>query len=257
MFAQISLAGMVQYSPTNPDTNLPTLFDLLELPSPPLDAAAIGLEAQQLRAAWTIDKGDLIAFLCLKTNGMTLAYPDMDFMRNAIGTWSRIHIHEWQRIFDTLFYKYNALWNKDGAITESGWDHIHDDADGWQPDRTKAANTTTNFVHGYDNPTSAGGSSSQEDNAGDDPDPDPVPYDDGRNWTHSDKLEGRADTVDRSSFDTNNTRQSSYNHGTTEKGNIGVTKSTELIEDERKSAMFSFDEYFAHEFMKMFCLQIW
>ena len=217
MSALLTLSGMYSYRDD--------IFDNMVLPTPPLDAAAIGLQADQLRAAWTIDKGDLIEFICLRTMGMSLCYPDAEFLINAIGVWSRAHIHEWQLLFDSLFFKFNPLWNKDGKITETGLDENE------STNSASSNGTNTDFTHGYD-----GGS---------------VHQDDGLAWSHASKNRGQT---------TGEAQAAGYvqfSHETLEQGNIGVTKSTELIDDFRKTAMFSIDEYLADEFMKQFCLMLW
>ena len=225
----ITLAGVLNY--------YPTLFDNMQLPVPPTDAAAIGLQADQLRAAWTISKEDFSEFMALHSMGMCLAYPDADFMKYAIGVWSKAHIHEWQRMFDTLFFRYNPLWNKDGKITETGTD-THTGHDVENIDGTAAGNSTnTGYTHGYDGGTTH--------------------TDDGLSWSHADKTVSSnqlANGTDRD-YTTNNT--DTLNHVTVEQGNIGVTKTTELIKEERELALFSIEEYIADEFKKQFCLMIW
>ena len=217
MSALLTLSAMYSYKSD--------LFDNLVLPTPPIDPSAIGLEVGQLRTAWTINKEDLIDFICLRTMGMSLCYPDGDFMKNAIGVWSRAHIHEWQRLFDTLFYKYNPLWNKDGKITESGQDDTSSD------NSATSNGTNTDYTHGYDGGT--------------------VHTDDGLAWSHASKNKGNT------TGEAHSIGSVEYSHTTVEQGNIGVTKTSELISEERKIALFSIDEYLADEFMKQFCLMLW
>lgn len=223
MEARLTISGLNQYRPD--------IFDDLELPTPPVNAASIGLQADQLRAAWTIDKTDFINFLCLETMGMSVAYPDSDFMKLAIGTWSRSHIHEWQRMFDTLFFKYNPLWNKDGKVTESGTDtHAQTETDTGTGSGT-GSSTTTGNTHGY-NAT------------------DPV-------WTPSDQTQSSSESETETSSTHTDNGTNTFSHTRTEQGNIGVTMSQELIEREREMAKFSIEEYIANEFKKTFCLMIW
>ena len=228
---------MVQYSPVNEQTGIPTLFDELVLPEPPINPGAIGLEVGQLRAAWTIDKPDLIDFLCLKTIGMCLAYPDAEFMRKAIGTWSRSHIHEWQRLFDTLFYKYNPLWNKDGKTAENGLDTNNQSVQEYSAGTGSYNSKGTGYTHGYDGGT--------------------VHTDDGLTWSHAEKAVDQNSST--SSGNRTNTTTGTLNRAITrsETGNIGVTMSQELIAKEREIAMFSIDEYIADAFKKQFCLMLW
>ena len=223
MQARLTIAGLNEYRSD--------LFDNLVLPVPPVNAAAIGLQADQLRAAWTIDKDDFISFLCLETMGMSVAYPDADFMKLAIGTWSRSHIHEWQRMFDTLFFKYNPLWNKDGKVTESGTDtHAQTETDTGTGSGT-GSSTTTGNTHGY-NAT------------------DPV-------WTPSDQTQSSSESETETSSTHTDNGTNTFSHTRLEQGNIGVTMNQELIEREREMAKFSIEEYIANEFKKTFCLMIW
>lgn len=233
MNAKLTVAGMAAWrSATNE-----SIFDLMVLPTPPIDSGAIGLQAGQLRAAWIINKDDLIDFIALHTMGLSLAVPDFDWLRNAIGTWSKAHIHEWQRVFDTLFYKYNPIWNKDGEITESGWDHKSKEDDSEGTATGTNTGTNTDYTHGYDGGTTHA--------------------DDGLAWTHAEKSKANASNSASMLDHTEGVEQSSYSHTTNEKGNIGVTMTQDMILKERDIAMFSIDEYLAEEFKKQFCLMIW
>ena len=229
MVANLSLSGVVDYRPD--------VFDELELPTPPISAEAIGVQADQLRATWTINKDDFIEFLCLRSMSMSLAVPDADFLKRAVGVWSRTHIHEWQLLFESLFYKYNPLWNKDGKITETGQDNATGSETETNTGNSSGSSTTTNYTHGYDGGT--------------------VHTDDGLSWTHAAKQKGTATSEASNTRGTTNTGQTTFTHTTLEQGNIGVTKSTELINDYRKTALFSVEEYIADGFLKNFCLMIW
>lgn len=230
MSAILTVAGMYDYRDD--------VFDELVLPVPPANAEAIGLSAGQLLAAWTIDRADFIQFLCLKTMGMSLAIPDADFLKKAVGVWSRTHIHEWQLLFNTQFYRFNPLWNKDGKITETGQDARTGSGSSTNTGEMDGGNTSTTFTHGYND-----GSQIHED--------------DNLSWTHAGKEKGTVYSDTTNTINSETEDNLSYNHTTTEQGNIGVTKSTELIDDYRKTALFSIEEYIADEFCKHFCLMLW
>lgn len=213
--ARLTLAALSNYDPT--------LFDLMELPEPPI-AADIGVQANQLRTTWTINKQDLIDYICLKTASMGLCFPDAIFMRKAIGTWSKAHVHEWQRAFDTLFYKYNPLWNKDGTYSETGRD----------TDATTGEAETTgkgvHYTHGYADQTIIL---------------------DSLHWTHAD----RNDTEQNATTESNRTFNTARQH--LEQGNIGVTMTQELIAKEREIAMYNIDDIICESFKREFCILIW
>lgn len=247
MEARLTLAGMVAYKPD--------LFDNLQLPQPPYPegateeqivaaAAAIGLTPAQLRESWEIDKDDFVEFLILETYGMSLCYPDYTFMKKAIGTWSSAHIHEWQRLFDTVFYKYNPMWNKDYNTTES--ETINKDISD-QEYSTGTMNTTgkeTDYTNGYD-----GGTSTEQDPL--------MTASHTLNWTHSDKRINN-NTGTNSGNRTLTTDDDSVRTRTVvEQGNIGVTQVQEMMKAEREVSLFSIEEFIADAFKKQFCLMLW
>lgn len=210
------------------------LFDNLLIPAPPTVPALIGLQADQLRAAWTINRSDLADYICLKAAGLSLVYPDADFMKQAISVWSKAHSHEWQRLFDTLFYKYNPMWNKDGKIQEDGRD---------SPDITttynksypkRDAGTTTMYTHGYD-----------------------AVSNNTVNWAPADKIEHDNSITEGETGTTRDAGTTITSLTRTEQGNIGVTSTQELISQERDLAMWSFDDYIANEYIKEFCVMVY
>lgn len=228
MSALLSLSGMVNYRPD--------LFDLMVLPHAP-DADELGVTGQQVRAAWTINKQDFVDFLCLQTRGMCLAVPDANWLKQAIGTWSEAHLPEWQRLFDTLFYKYNPLWNKDATLTED------------YTDTYGKTNTDSGWVHSNGNSTSTGYTHGYNDGV--------VDPTDGKTWTHADKTKNESMNQGSQNMSHATTGSDSRARTVTEKGNIGVTMVQDMIEKERELAKFSIEEYLADEFKKNFCLLVW
>ena len=235
MSAILTLRGMVTYKPD--------LFENLVLPVAPT-ADELGVQQNQIRAAWTINKADLVEFLCFQTEGMSLAFPDYDYMKKAIGTWSNAHIHEWQRMFDTLFYLYNPLWNKDFQATEAETENRDRVTAQTNSGTASTSTNATGYTNGYD-----GGTSTEQDPL--------MQTTHTLNWTHADK------TISSNTGSNSGTMNSRVDDDvirsttTTEKGNIGVTTVQEMIQAERDIASYSFDEYLAEEFKKHFCLLLW
>lgn len=234
----VTIHGLTMYSPINEVTGLPVLWDLLALPQPPNDAteetwaasaARIGVQPDQLREAWEINKQDFIDYLCIECMGMSVAYPDAAFLRNAIGTWSRVHLPEWQQLFDSCFLKFNPLWNKDGTIKETGSDAKTNEYENDGESNPGSTSTTTDQVKGYD----------------------------GGNWADASKSITTGSGQDTSHSEGGYTDTITYGHITTEQGNIGVTKSTELLDDFRNTVKWSIEDYIVREFKRQFCLQIW
>ena len=82
--ASISILALYQYDPT--------LFDDLVLPD-------------------ELDHDDLVDNLLMEYAGMEVIYPDPDFMKEAIGKWSRIRLHTWNRYQAVLYEDYEPFIN--------------------------------------------------------------------------------------------------------------------------------------------------
>lgn len=233
--AILTLRGMVSYKPD--------LFDLLVLPTAP-DANELGVESTQVRAAWTINKADFVDFLCFYTEGMSLAIPDYPYLKKAIGTWSNAHLHEWQRMFDTLFYKYNPLWNKDFKITEHEETRNDKDVTGRYQNESVNNAKATDYTNGYD-----GGTSTEQDPMMSDPH--------SIKWTHSDASIGHNTGLLTNTHSDTTDDDTDRDLMRTEKGNIGVTMVQDMIAQERELALYSIEEYLAERFKENFCLMLW
>ena len=227
MSARLTLRGMLNYKPD--------LFENLQLPHVPT-YDEMGVTEQQIAQTWTINKNDFVDFLCFECESMSLVIPDYVYLKKAIGTWSGAHVHEWQQLFNTLFYKYNPMWNKDSKTTET--EAISKDADN---NETTGGNlignqTSTGFTHGYDGGTTQA---------------------DGYPWTNADK------TVGTNSASSTGTRRNQIDEDelrsktVIEQGNIGVTQVQDMLKAQREVAMFSIEELIAQEFKKRFCVMLW
>lgn len=51
---------------------------------------------------------------------MQLIYTNPEFFKFAVTNWALKEKDIWQRLYDTVFYKYNPIWNKDGTIADTG-----------------------------------------------------------------------------------------------------------------------------------------
>ena len=223
----------------------PDLFDLLELPGVP-DIDDMGVEnADQVRTTWTISNADFIKYLCFKARGLSVAIANPDWMKEAIGTWSAMHKHEWQRAFNTLFYKYNPIWNKDGSINRSENSNYTDTTTHVGVNTDTETLDNTSFTNGYNN-----GSYSEIYPPGAQP---------GTNlkWTHADKNTAR-NTIGHSLNNTDTTNGDKHGgEEIREKGNIGVTTTQQMLKEEREIALYSIEDIIADAFIKEFCLLLW
>lgn len=58
-----------------------------------------------------LDKNDFIYNLVLECAEMTLLYPDADMMKEAIGRWSSMRLHTWERVAQVLYEDYDPFIN--------------------------------------------------------------------------------------------------------------------------------------------------
>lgn len=56
--------------------------------------------------------------ILLRCADLELLYPDADFMKYAIGHWSKANSYNFAKMFNTTQLEYNPIWNKDGQIIE-------------------------------------------------------------------------------------------------------------------------------------------
>lgn len=68
---------------------------------------------------WTLDKETLINNIILECAELDLIYTDPEFLKFAIKNWAAKEYPVWKALYETLFYRYNPIWNKDGTIKES------------------------------------------------------------------------------------------------------------------------------------------
>lgn len=96
-----------------------SVFDGLQLPTMPTNPTDYpDLYVQ----GFALDRDVLVNNILMETGEMDCIYPDPDFFKFAVTQWSKKELHVWQALYNTLFYKYNPLWNKDGTIKETAQD---------------------------------------------------------------------------------------------------------------------------------------
>lgn len=107
MSAWISILGLYNV--------YPDIFDDLILPRPE-DVANDRIE--YIDPIEPLDKDLLINHILMELAELGLVYSDPVVLRHMIGIWSRVEKSNWLGLWETLLYKYNPIWNKDGTIVE-------------------------------------------------------------------------------------------------------------------------------------------
>lgn len=113
-----------------------TVFDNLQLPTPPTNPTDY---PDLYVTGFQLDRQVLVDNILLECGEMNVIYPQPDFFKYAVGQWSKKELPVWQALYDTLFYKYNPLWNKDGTIKETARE-LRDLTRGESRSRTRTEN---------------------------------------------------------------------------------------------------------------------
>ena len=196
-----------------------------------------------------VDRDILIDNLLMESAEMEVLYPDSVVLKNAIGRWSSKNLHVWEELYDTTQYEYNPIWNKDGTITEletrdlKGSDHTTDNTDRKDDLKDKEtrnlADENLHSVYGFNSNTAA-----------------PESKDEGK-YTGTDTFDhtGTQD-IDRT-FDKATTDTGTIKHERTEQGNIGLTSTQALIEEQRKVVEFNIMDVIIKDFIQRFCLGVY
>lgn len=215
-----------------------TIFDLLRLPS-------------------AVNKEDFVNNLLLETAELELLYSRPDFLRFAIGAWSTKELDIWEKLEATLHYDYDPIYNTDRTETEiitedkSGMKEVN----GTSSD-TGSANSTNTAEYNKNDVSSNTNSVSAYDS-------DALKVADKNNSEFSSKNNDSSKNISTSTgTSTLNQSEKNSDTGTIKRelrtyGNIGVTTTQAMIEEERKVVQFCIDDYIIDSFKRKFCILVY
>ena len=89
-----------------------TVFDGINLPARPF--TDLGYDDLYL-TGWDCDKPTFINNLLLETAELNTIYTDPAFFKFAVTQWAAKEKHIWQSLYETMFFRFNPIWNKDGT----------------------------------------------------------------------------------------------------------------------------------------------
>ena len=163
----------------------------------------------------------LIPELLMELGVLETIYPDPDFMKSAIASWSAKEFPVWEELYNTTKYEYDPISNYD-RTEESDVKRTGKNTD------KGSGNSTSNIINKIA--------------AFNDP-----------------------ELLDRESA--NGTGNNSFNneHGIDEtlkvkrtvKGNIGVTTTQQMIDEQRRSVKFNIYDYIIDSFKARFCIMVY
>lgn len=199
-----------------------------------------------------VDEDAVIFEILAQCSELELLYPDWGFMKKAIGMWSEKNLENWQRVADALSEEYDPLHNfdrhEDNTDTETrnlaGSDNTTTSTSGNAGGTTTDSGQTTveNQVTGF-NTTTPQTESKQITNPG------------GSTTTSSTST--TSGTANKSTTDTGTVQNARLAHMY---GNIGVTKSQEMLRDEvdlRGNDKMTIIDVIANSFKMRFCILVY
>lgn len=249
MRATISLMGMYEYDHT--------ILDFFHYPD-----------------KWeTADKDVFVNKLLLDTAELEILYPDTDIFKTAIKYWSAAEVPNWNKLYNTTVLDYNPIYNKNGTVTETE-KHIknnnytdvtdgkiadHSSTNGNQNTETsgnESTDTTNNtnekdYVFGFNSESAAQSGETVTDDTG---------------RTNTNRSEN-SKTNSSANIDATTTNNTNFKHDEkenidreytrTEQGNIGITTTQQMINEEREVDKFNLMDYIIDRFKQRFCLLVY
>lgn len=212
------------------------------------------------------DKRDTIKNnILLETAEQELIYPDVTFLKYAIGVWSAKQSPIWEELYKTTQYEYNPIWNVDGTTVEDrdleGTDYLTDDHTTTRTHTdtiTRTHNdtmettydngsTTKDTVYAFNSSTGDPSDEVRVDNDGTTTDAHTGTITDAHTGAITDKDTGtrKHDTSDSGTVTTTRT------------GNIGVTSTQSLILEQREVVKLNIIDVIIKDFTDRFCLKVY
>lgn len=226
MRATLSILGLYQREPT--------LFDELELPG-------------------SMNKDVLIDNILYEAAPLEAYYPDPNFMKFMIGRWSFMNQSVWQKLYDTTVLEYNPISNYDRTEEWSENEQMLD----------KRTLTGTEMETSTDNSSGeikSSGTVKSELNVSGYNESSYVPRE--QTIETPDTLTSNTSETDRTvSIDKNDTENMDRKRDNIRTGrafgNIGVTTTQQMIQQERETVLFNMYKVITDSFIERFCLMIY
>lgn len=226
MRATLSILGLYQREPT--------LFDELELPG-------------------SMNKDVLIDNILYEAATLEAYYPDPNFMKFMIGRWSFMNQSVWQKLYDTTVLEYNPIFNYDRTEEWSENEQMLDK-------RTLAGTERETSTDNSSGEIRSSGTVQSELNVSGYNESSYVPRE--QTIETPDTLTSNTSETDKIvSIDKNDTENMDRKRDNIRTGrafgNIGVTTTQQMIQQERETVLFNMYKVITDSFIERFCLMIY
>lgn len=167
--------------------------------------------------------------LCYETANMEVLFSSPPIFENVIGLWCDTNLERWQKLYDTTQLDYNPIEN-------------YDRNEEWED-----TSTTASSVDSHDTGTGKNSAQDKQRKAAFDSGA-MVDSDSGENSSESESTQTGHSTGESSEYSTHKARLH---------GNIGVTTTQEMIQEERRVLEFNMYSYLIQEFKEQFLLLVY
>lgn len=278
--AVMSLLGLYNYNETLLDGLIENLPNKNGIPSDYPDSYYTDV---------TIDPTTVVENLLVECAEFEILYADFNALKRIIKIWSAKEKPVWQKMYNTVCYKYNPIWNKDGKTTwterqtgsgtktetetgtkiGSGNDTITDDYTSTSDTTNKTTGTgsgsrngtdeTTGKVSAYNSTDFQNREQSNSTNMETNSTESTENFTGKGTVTNKGTKENVSTTSEKTdvSRETNDSNTGETTHEQTDTGNIGVTMTQQMITAERETAMFNIIDFIINDFKERFCLRIY
>lgn len=200
-----------------------------------------------------IDKDTVVDNILLEGSDFEVVYPDPDFMRAAIGTWSNKHYRTFDKWMNALNIEYAPLENYDRQ--EDWTDTLDSDTTNTNVDTTSENTDTTVNTTGEQTDS---GSVENTVSAFDVDTYQPAEKSDTDNTTNtSTDTTSDVDFTHNSTITDTGTKDDTSVHTGRIHGNVGVTTSQQMLQAELDVARFNIVQQITDLFLTEFCIMIY
>lgn len=278
--ATMSLLGLYNYDETLLDGLIENLPNKDGIPSGYADSYYTDVN---------IDPQTVVENLLIECSEFEILYADFNALKRIVKIWSGKEKLVWQKMYNTVCYKYNPLWNKDGKITwtesetgtgsktetetgtktGAGNDTITDDYTSTSDTTNKTTGTGSSSRNGTDETTgkvSAYNSTDfQNRDQSNSTNTETNSSESTENFTGKGTVTNKGTKTNLSSTsetnnvsrETNDSNTGVTTHEQHDTGNIGVTTTQQMITAEREIAVFNIIDFIINDFKERFCLRIY
>lgn len=194
-----------------------------------------------------IDKSVAENAILMRCSEFELLYPDLDYLKFAIGAWSAKHERTFAKWHEALELEYNPLDNYDRHEEFTDTEGINKNG---SHDVTMTKSRTTGNTNITTNLTRESQVSAYDQSSGYSPKDKDV-----TNGTVTDS--GTESGTDRNAGSDSETESRTFQHYARTRGNIGVTTSMTLLREQLSIVEWNLYEHIADLFADEFCIQVY